>query len=148
MAKLSSGNSLRNARGMDRCYFDQMLVSRTAFRGTLALVTASLLATVGCNDTGDVAAAVTLTLYSVDGVAVPVRLRTAGGSFVTLSTGRLQGTNWGHACGFAAGLAEGPLTTVGVSACRLVPGEERSFDLIFNDARFPSGSHTYRFIPD
>jgi hypothetical protein len=35
-----------------------------------------------------------------------------------------------------------------VSACRLVPGEERSFDLIFNDARFPSGSHTYRFIPD
>jgi len=134
---------------MDRCYFDQMLVRRTAFLRSLGLmVTASMLAMIACKDTSGPAEAVTLTLYSVDGVAVPVKLRTATGNFVTLSTGRLQGTNWGHACGFAAGLAEGPLTTVAVSACRLMPGEERSFDLIFNDARFPTGSHTYRFIPD
>jgi hypothetical protein len=135
---------------MDRCYFDQMLVRTIAFLRALAsVVTASMvLSTVACKDVGGPATATTLTLYSVDGVVIPVRLPTAGGRLVTLTTGRLQGTSWGHACGFAAGLADGPLTTVGVSACRLAPGEERSFDLIFNDARFPSGTHTYRFIPD
>lgn len=150
MAKLQTGVYRRNARGMDRCYFDQMHVRTTGFLRALASVaTASMvLSTVACKDTSGPASAVTLTLYAVDGVPIPVTLRTAGGNLVTLSTGRLQGTNWGHACGFAAGLAEGPLTTVAVSACRLMPGEERSFDLIFNDPRFPSGSHAYRFIPD
>jgi hypothetical protein len=127
-----------------------MLVRRSPLLRSLALVVAALMmvTTVGCKDIGGPSIAVTLILDSVDGVAVPVQLRTAGGRLVTLSTGRLQGTSWGFACGFAAGLADGPLTTVAVSSCRLTPGEERSFDLVFNDARFPSGSHTYRFIPD
>ena len=101
-----------------------------------------------CKDTSGQAAAVTLTLYSVDGIVVPVQLTSFEGRRVNLARGFLQGTNWGHACGFAAGLAEGPLTTVAVPACRLHAGEARTFDIQFNDSRFPSGTHTYRFVPD
>jgi hypothetical protein len=79
---------------------------------------------------------------------VPAQLTSFEGRRVNLARGLLQGTNWGHACGFAAGLAEGPLTTVAVPACRLSAGEERTFDIQFNDSRFPSGTHTYRFVPD
>lgn len=127
-----------------------MLARRPLHSGAFAALTfaAGILAAASCKETSGPATAVTLTLYSVDGVAVPVRLRTAGGQVVTLARGLLQGTNWGHACGFAAGLAEGPLTTVAVPDCRLSPGEERTFDLMFGDVRFPSGTHSYRFVPE
>jgi hypothetical protein len=121
-------------------------IARRAF--TAFSIVAGLLTASSCSDTSGPAAAVTLTLYSVDGVAVPAQLTSFEGRRVNLARGFLQGTNWGHACGFAAGLAEGPLTTVAVPACRLHAGEERTFDIQFNDSRFPSGTHTYRFVPD
>ena len=105
------------------------------------------LSVAGCKDTSGPAAAVTLQLYSVDGVVIPAPLKSAQGQAATIGRGLLQGTNWGHACGFAVGLAEGPLTTVSIPDCRLRPGEERIFSITFSDARFPSGSHSYRFIP-
>ena len=99
-----------------------------------------------CSDDGP-AAAVTLMLYSVDGVVIPAPLKSAAGKPATVGSGRLQGNNWGHACGFSVGLAEGPLTVVQVPSCRLTPGEERIFPIAFTDSRFPSGEHLYRFIP-
>jgi hypothetical protein len=100
----------------------------------------------GCSDDGP-AAAVTLMLYSVDGVVIPAPLTSAAGKPATVGSGRLQGNNWGHACGFSVGLAQGPITVVQVPACRLTPGEERIFTIRFTDSRFPTGDHTYRFIP-
>jgi hypothetical protein len=127
-----------------------MLVRRSLPQRVLAasIAAAGMLAAASCKETSGPATAVTLTLYSVDGVAVPAQLTSYEGRRVSLARGFLQGTNWGHACGFAAGLAEGPLTTVAVPACRLAPGEERTFDIQFNDPRFPSGTHSYRFVPD
>ncbi len=90
----------------------------------------------------------TLELYSVDGVVVPAPLVSPTGKPATIGRGFLQGTNWGHACGFAVGLIEGPLTVVEVGGCRLKPGEERRFDISFSDPRFPVGTHEYRFIPE
>lgn len=113
-------------------------------RAVIAML--SLASIVACSDEGP-AAAVTLMLYSVDGVVIPAPLKTATGRPATIGTGRLQGNNWGHACGFSVGLAEGPLTVVQVPSCRLTPGEERIFNLTFTDSRFPSGEHVYRFIP-
>ena len=86
-----------------------MLARRPLHSRAFAALTfaAAILAAASCKETSGPATAVTLTLYSVDGVVVPVHLRTAGGQVVTLARGLLQGTNWGHACGFAAGLAEG-----------------------------------------
>jgi hypothetical protein len=109
---------------------------------TMALIWMS-----ACSDTSGPAVAVTLRLSTIDGVGLPVQLRTQGGKLVTLSTGLLQGTNWGAACGFAASLAEGPLTAVEVAGCRLKPGESRTFSITFSDSRFPSGSHDFTFIP-
>ena len=100
-----------------------------------------------CKDTSGPAVAVTLKLYTVDGNPMPVQMRDPHGRLVTVATGFLQGTNWGAACGFAAGLAEGPLTSVDVADCRLKKGEERTFQITFSDTRFPTGAHTYRFIP-
>ena len=114
-----------------------------------ALATAIALAFfTGCTDVNDVATAVTLKLESVDGIAVPAPLTSAAGKPATIGSGFLQGNNWGHACGFSVGLAEGPLTFTQVPDCRLHPGEERTFTLTLLDSRFPSGSHTYRFIPE
>ncbi|HXV17447.1 MAG TPA: hypothetical protein VD758_11750 [Gemmatimonadaceae bacterium] len=113
----------------------------------IALSLTALVAFSSCSETSGPAVAVTLQLYSVDGNVVPVQLRTAGGKFVTIARGKLQGTNWGAACGVAVGLAEGPLTTVAIPACRLKPNEERTFPVTFTDARFPSGTHEFRFVP-
>ena len=102
----------------------------------------------GCNDMNGAATAVTLKLYSVDGVAVPAPMISSRGRPATIVSGFLQGNNWGHACGFSAGLGEGPLTFAEISECRLSPGEERTFAVTFLDSRFPSGEHTYRFVPE
>ncbi len=100
-----------------------------------------------CSETSGPAVAVQLQLYSIDGVVIPAPVRSASGASVTLGKGLLQGTSWGHACGFSAGLAEGPLTTVSIASCRLQPGEERIFVASFNDVRFPAGAHEFRFVP-
>ena len=107
-----------------------------------------LLFAAACKETSGPAVAVTLSLVSVDGVGIPAPLTNSSGQRATIGAGFLQGTNWGHACGFTVGLAEGPLTTVSVPDCRLKPDEERTFSITFNDVRFPSGSHSYRFVPE
>jgi hypothetical protein len=111
-----------------------------------AVLCASFLA--GCKDTSGPATAVTLELYSVDGVVVPAPLLSPTGKRATVARGFLQGTSWGAACGFAVGLAEGPITFLDVADCRLHPGEERKFQVTFSDTRFPTGAHEYRFIPE
>ena len=108
----------------------------------------SLAFLIACADPNDVAVAVTLTLESVDGVAIPARLTSAAGKPATIGRGFLQGNNWGHACGFSVGLAEGPLTFAEIPDCRLRPDEERTFTITLPDSRFPAGSHTYRFVPE
>lgn len=100
-----------------------------------------------CGDSSGPGVAVNLNLHSVDGVVMPVQLRTPGGRLVTLANGELQGTNWGHACGAAFRLAEGPITAVDVGSCRLKPGEELKTTITFSDSRFPAGAHEYRFVP-
>ncbi|HEX6574805.1 MAG TPA: hypothetical protein VF042_07515 [Gemmatimonadaceae bacterium] len=107
----------------------------------------SIAAIAACSDADNLAQAVTLQLYSVDGIVIPAPLTSAGGKPATIGTGRLQGNNWGDACGFAVGLAEGPLTVAHVPSCRLMNGEERSFKITITDSRFPAGSHDYRFVP-
>jgi hypothetical protein len=102
----------------------------------------------GCTDTNDIATAVTLSLYSVDGIVIPAPMKSSTGGPATIGKGFLQGNNWGHACGFSVGIAEGPLTFAEVPGCRLRPGEERTFTITLLDTRFPSGQHTYRFIPE
>ena len=113
-----------------------------------SLSSVALLLLAACKETSGPATAVTLVLRAVDGVSIPVPLTTSAGQRATIGNGFLQGTNWGHACGFAVGLTEGPLTTVSIPACRLKPGEERTFSITFNDSRFPSGAHQYRFGPE
>ena len=101
----------------------------------------------GCADSPGPGVAVTLNLHSIDGTAVPVQLLTPGGALVTLADGRLQGTNWGHACGVALRLAEGPITAAEVPDCTLEPREEKVVTLTLADSRFPAGTHEYRFVP-
>lgn len=108
---------------------------------------AALICACAGSDTSGPAVAVTLRLATVDDVSVPVQLRAINGKIATLSTGLLQGTNWGAACGFAASLAEGPVTAVDVPDCRIKPGESRTFSITFSDSRFPAGQHNYTFIP-
>jgi hypothetical protein len=115
-------------------------------RGILATLATGL--SFSCGDTNDIAKAVTQTLYSVDGVVIPAPRTSAGGRPATIGRGFLQGNNWGHACGFSVGLAEGPLTFAESPDCRLHPGEERTFKVTFLDSRFPPGEHAYRFIPE
>ena len=112
-----------------------------------ALFLCLAIAPISCKDTSGPAIAVTLELYSIDGNTLPVRLRSSRGDLVTIARGVLQGTNWGAACGFAVGLAEGPLTAADIPACRLKPGEDRTFQVTFSDPRFPAGAHSYRFVP-
>lgn len=78
---------------------------------------------------------------------MPVQLKTSDGKLVTLANGELQGTNWGHACGVAFRLAEGPITAVAIPACRVKPGDEVKATITFADSRFPIGAHEYRFVP-
>lgn len=101
----------------------------------------------GCGNSVGPAVAVSLELYSVNGVVIPMQLRTPGGALVTIGGGQLQGTNWGHACGAALRLAEGPLTAVAVPDCTLRPGEEKTLTITLTDSRFPAGTHEYRFVP-
>jgi len=101
----------------------------------------------GCGDSLGPGVAVTLTLVSVDGVSLPAAFNTPAGRRVSIGIGRLQGTNWGHACGVALALAEGPMTAAEVPDCRLEPDEERIFTITLTDSRFPAGSHQYRFVP-
>ncbi len=117
----------------------------SAFRTYLA--TCCIVAAAGCGNSTGPAIAVGLTLHSVDGIVIPVQLRTPGGKLVSLATGRLQGTSWGHACGAAFSLADGPITAIDVPDCKLIPGEDRKVTLTFTDSRFPAGAHEYRFIP-
>ena len=112
------------------------------------LAIAAALCGIGCKDTSGPAIAVTLKLDSVDGVAIPAPLVSPFGKPATIGVGRLQGTNWGAACGFVAGLAEGPVSVVQIPECRLHAGEERTFNVTFTDSRFPAGNHRYRFIPE
>ena len=110
--------------------------------------TACMLIAGGCKETSGPAVAVTLQLHSVDGVVIPAPFISPGGKPATVARGFLQGTNWGAACGFSVGLAEGPLTYLAVPDCRLKAGEEREFAITFTDSRFPVGTHEYRFIPE
>lgn len=120
---------------------------RVRLGGWLGSLTALAFALTGCGEASGPAVAVNLNLQSVDGVAMPVQLRTPGGRLVTLANGKLQGTSWGYACGAAFRLAEGPITSLDVPSCRLSPGDERRFTITFADSRFPAGSHEYRFVP-
>ena len=111
---------------------------------SLAVFVFALLA---CSETSGPAVAVNLNLHSVDGIVVPVQLRTPGGRLVTLANGKLQGTSWGYACGAGFRLAEGPITALDIPSCRLTSGIERKFTITFTDSRFPAGQHEYRFVP-
>ncbi|MDO8501052.1 MAG: hypothetical protein Q7S20_04330 [Gemmatimonadaceae bacterium] len=119
-------------------------IARAGRVAALAIVVAAAAA---CSEASGPAVAVTLTLYSVDGVVVPAQGRTPGGRLVSIAGGKLQGTNWGFACGFALRLVEGPITAVDVPSCQLMPDEERRFKVTFADSRFPAGEHEYRFVP-
>lgn len=112
-----------------------------AFIGAMALATAS------CGNSLGPAVAVTLSLYSVDGVVIPVPLKSSGGKSISVGNGRLQGTNWGHACGMSLQLVEGPITAIDVADCKLITGEEKRFTATLTDSRFPAGAHEYRFVP-
>ena len=105
------------------------------------------LALTACGDSVGPGIAVTLNLHSVDGTVVPAEGVTAGGRRVTIAGGKLQGTNWGHACGVALRLVEGPLTGIEIPDCKVSPGEERIFTLTLKDPRFPAGAHEFRFVP-
>ena len=111
--------------------------------GVLALVAALS----GCGDSVGPGIAVALNLHSIDGVFLPAQLRTPGGNLVTVAGGKLQGTNWGHACGVALRLVEGPITAAGVPDCKLTPGQEKTLTLSLADSRFPVGAHEYHFVP-
>ncbi len=104
------------------------------------------LTVLSCSDTSGPAVAVTLDLYSVDGVVIPVPSKSAGGKAISIGNGRLQGTNRGFACGMSLQLSEGPITALEIPDCRLITGQEKSFVATITDTRFPSGPHTYRFI--
>jgi len=104
-------------------------------------------ATSGCNNSLGPTVAVTLNLYSIDGVIIPVPLKSAGGRAISIGNGRLQGTNWGQACGMALQLIEGPITAADIPDCRLAAGEEKRFTTSLSDSRFPAGQHEYRFVP-
>ncbi|MEO5904259.1 MAG: hypothetical protein ABIQ55_09630 [Gemmatimonadaceae bacterium] len=112
-----------------------------------ALICTFALTTASCDNGLGPAVAVTLNLYSVDGVVIPVPLKSAGGKSISIGNGRLQGTNWGHACGMSLQLSEGAITAVDVTDCRLFTGEEKRFTATLSDSRFPAGPHEYRFIP-
>lgn len=109
----------------------------------IAAVACSLLS---CSDTSGPAVAVTLNLYSVDGVVIPAPTKSAGGKSITIGNGRLQGTNRGFACGMSLQLSEGPITALEIPDCRLITGEEKTFSATITDSRFPAGPHTYRFF--
>jgi hypothetical protein len=112
-----------------------------------AIVVITTLLLLACGDSTGAGIAVTLNLHSVDGVVLPVQGTTPGGRVATVVGGKLQGTNWGHACGMVLRLAEGPITTGDVSDCKLFPGEERRVTMAVPDSRFPAGQHEYRFVP-
>ena len=111
---------------------------------TCAAIVAS--AGTACSDTSGPAVAVTLRLYTVDGVFIPTPLKDAGGRAISIGNGRLQGTNRGYACGMSLQLTDGPITAVDVPDCRLFTGEEKRVSVSLTDSRFPSGVHEYRFI--
>ncbi len=111
------------------------------------LVFAIALATASCGNGLGPSVAVTLNLYSVDGVVIPAPLKSSGGKSISIGNGRLQGTSWGHACGMSLQLAEGPITAVDVADCKLAVGEEKRFTATLSDSRFPAGAHEYRFLP-
>lgn len=117
---------------------------RVLIMSSLALLGSS---TVSCNNALGPAVAVTLNLYSIDGVVIPVPLKSPGGKTVTVGNGRLQGTNWGHACGMSLQLIDGPITAAEIPDCRLIAGEEKKFSATLSDSRFPGGAHEYRFVP-
>lgn len=125
---------------------------QTPFRSIRRALAASFLMLVGvsnasCNNSLGPAVAVTLNLYSVDGIVIPSPISNPSGKTMTIGTGRLQGTNWGHACGMSLQLIDGPITAAEIPDCRLVAGEEKKFTATLTDSRFPTGAHEYRFVP-
>lgn len=106
----------------------------------------SAIPAIACSDTSGPAVAVTLALYSVDGVLVPAPLKSVGGKPISIGSGRLQGTNRGFACGMSLQLSEGPITAIDIPNCRLLTGREKTFSAALSDSRFPAGAHTYRFV--
>ena len=124
-----------------------MQITKFSRRLASSLVIVGGALVVGCSDTSGPGVAVTLNLHSIDGVVIPVQLKTPGGKLVTLGSGRLQGTNWGHACGAAFTLAEGPITAIEIPGCKPKRGEEVKATITFTDSRFPAGAHEYRFVP-
>lgn len=123
-------------QGMKQCRIVQLLGVLTLLAGLS-----------GCGNSIGPGIAVALDLHSIDGVVVPMQLRTPGGRLVTVAAGKLQGTNWGYACGMALRLVEGPITTADVPDCKLDPSQEKTFTLTLADSRFPAGPHEYRFVP-
>jgi hypothetical protein len=119
-----------------------------AVRRSIEMLCASAFACtlLSCSDTSGPAVAVTLDLYSVDGVVIPVPTRSAGGKAISIGNGRLQGTNRGFACGMSLQLSEGPITAVEIPDCRLFTRQEKTVSATLTDSRFPSGPHTYRFF--
>jgi hypothetical protein len=67
-------------------------------RGILATLATGL--SFSCGDTNDIAKAVTLTLYSVDGVVIPAPMTSAGGRPATIGRGFLQETTGVTPAGF------------------------------------------------
>lgn len=114
---------------------------------TSSLVLLASLSSLSCNNSLGPAVAVTLNLYSIDGVIIPVPPKSPGGKTVTVGNGRLQGTNWGYACGMSLQLIDGPITAADIPDCKLITGEEKKFSAALSDSRFPAGLHEYRFVP-
>ena len=113
----------------------------------LFLLSAIALTSTSCGNGLGPSVAVTLNLYSVDGVIIPAPFKSAGGKSISIGNGRLQGTSWGHACGMSLQLIEGPITAVDVPDCKLAIREEKRFTSTLTDSRFPAGAHEYRFVP-
>ena len=123
-----------------------MRFGRIICSSSLALIAGA--SSISCNNSVGPAIAVTLDLYSIDGVVIPVSLKSPGGRTVSIGIGRLQGTNWGSACGMSLQLLDGPVTAADIPDCRLTTGEEMRFTATLSDSRFPAGPHEYRFVPE
>jgi hypothetical protein len=100
-----------------------------------------------CSGTSGPPVAVTLTLYTVDGIFLPAAIKGTDGRIMTIGVGRLQGSDVGPSCGMSLQLGNGPITSADISNCKLAADEEFRFTATLTDSRFPSGPHEYRFVP-
>jgi hypothetical protein len=123
-----------------------MSISKTRRSIEMLCIAAFAFTLLSCSDTSGPAVAVTLDLYSVDGIVIPVPTKSAAGKAISIGNGRLQGTNRGFACGMSLQLSEGPITAAEIPDCRLITGQEKIFTATITDSRFPPGPHVYRFF--